>query len=178
MGGLCLPGEGLSLREFTAADEDALHAIVSDPQVTAFTDWGPNQPAETRAFLATAVAQADSPEVRLGYHMAAVTADQRLVGSATLDVKSPQNRRAEVGFVFAPRHWGRGYATEATRLLLAFGFGDLGLHRISADCHPDNPACARVLEKAGMRLEGRLRDHEFVRGAWRDSLVYARLADD
>ena len=178
MGGVCLPGQDLSLREFTASDEDALHAIVSDPKVTAFTDWGPTQPAETRAFLATAVAQADNPEARLGYHLAAFTPDETLVGSATLDIRSVPHRRAEVGFAFAPRYWGRGYATEATRLLLAFGFGHLGLHRVSADCHPDNPACARVLEKAGMRLEGRLRDHDFVRGAWCDSLVYARLASD
>jgi RimJ/RimL family protein N-acetyltransferase len=176
MAGLRLSGRLLALREFEPRDEQALHAIASDPQVTAYTDFGPNRPADTRAFLATAVAQADTPEARLGYHLAATEVPGGdLVGWAALDVESPEHRRGEVGFAFAPRRWGRGYATEAMRLLLAFGFGELDLHRISADCHPDNPGCARVLEKAGMTLEGRLRDHEFVRGAWRDSLLYARL---
>lgn len=179
MAGLCLPGEHLALREFEPGDEEALHAIVSDPEVTRFTDWGPNEPADTRAFLATAVAQAESPEARPAYHLAAMEVESKqLVGSVGLEVKSRPHSRGEIGFVFGRGSWGRGYASETTRLLLGFGFGELALHRISATCHPDNAACGHVLEKAGMTLEGRLRDHMFVRGAWRDSLVYARLADD
>ena len=48
---LTLQGERLTLREFDDADEDHLHAFVSDPEVTRFTTWGPNTPADTRAFL-------------------------------------------------------------------------------------------------------------------------------
>ncbi|WP_368854288.1 GNAT family N-acetyltransferase [Nocardia abscessus] len=49
------------------------------------------------------------------------------------------------------------------------------LRRISATCHPDNHASARVLEKVGSTLEGRMRSHLFVRGARRDSLLYAAV---
>ncbi|MGY2091888.1 GNAT family N-acetyltransferase [Nocardia gipuzkoensis] len=46
---------------------------------------------------------------------------------------------------------------------------------MSATCHPDNHASARVLEKVGSTLEGRMRSHLFVRGVWRDSLLYAAI---
>ncbi|WP_301123132.1 GNAT family N-acetyltransferase [Mycolicibacterium fortuitum] len=69
-------------------------------------------------------------------------------------------------------------AAEAARMLLRFGFAQLQLRRISATCHPDNHASARVLEKAGLVFGGRMRSHLLVRGAWRDSLLYAAITDD
>lgn len=177
MGGICLAGHRLTLREFQHTDEAALHAIVSDPVVTAYMQWGPDEPADTRAFLAKAMAQADAPEVRLGYHLALVEGDDRLAGSVVLDIENATHARATVGFVVAPSRWGLGYATEALGLMLDFGFGQLGLHRVSAHCHPGNHACARVLEKAGLRLEGTLRGYKRVRGEWLDSRLYARVSD-
>src|SRR5262245_25176023 len=175
MGGLCLFGDRLLLREFETTDEQALHAIVGDPAATAYTLWGPNEPADTRAFLATAVAQADTPEARVGYHLAVVDRGENLAGSAVLDIESAAHARAVAGVVVAPEHRGLGYASEALGLMLDFGFGQLGLHRISAHCHPGHRAGARVLEKAGMRLEGTLRGYKRVRGEWLDSLLYARV---
>ena len=58
---------------------------------------------------------------------------------------------------------------------LAFGFGDLGLHRVWAHCVAENAASARVLEKVGLRQEGRLREHEVFKGRWWDTLLYAIL---
>ena len=63
-------------------------------------------------------------------------------------------------------------------LLVDFGFRTLGLHRISAVHHPDNVASGRVLQKIGMRFEGRHRDHMYARGTWRDSMAYAILEDE
>jgi RimJ/RimL family protein N-acetyltransferase len=175
VGGICLIGDRLTLREFEPTDEEALHAIVGDPVVTAYTLWGPNEPADTRAFLARATAQADAPEARLGYHLALLDDDKSLAGSLVLDIENAAHGRAVVGVVVAPWHWGLGYASEALRLMFEFGFGHLGLHRISAHCHPDHRAAARVFEKAGMRLEGTLHGYKRVRGEWLDSLLYARV---
>ncbi|MGY2032470.1 GNAT family N-acetyltransferase [Nocardia gipuzkoensis] len=99
----------------------------------------------------------------------------RLIGSAAIGVTSAQHRRGEFGFVFHRDFWSQGYATEVGMLLLRFGFDRLRLRRISATCHPDNHASARVLEKVGSTLEGRMRSHLFVRGVWRDSLLYAAV---
>lgn len=175
MGGLCLVGDRLTLRELEPTDEEALHAIVGDPVVTAYTLWGPNRPADTRAFLARATAQAGAPEARMGYHLGLVDPDGTLAGSVVLDIENATHGRAVVGVVVAPWNWGRGFATEGLGLVLEFGFGQLGLHRVSAHCHPEHRAGARVLEKAGMRLEGTLHGFKRVRGEWQDSLLYARV---
>lgn len=170
-----LSGERLVLRDFCASDESAVHAFASDPTVTRFTDFGPNDVDDTRRFIAGAVAQRDV-RGRSTYSLAAVLAGSgRLVGSVGIWTTSAQHLRGELGFVFHRDVWSQGYATEATKLLLEFGHRVLHLRRIAATCHPENLASARVLEKAGMQLEGRMRDHLQVRGSWRDSLLYAAV---
>ncbi len=74
--------------------------------------------------------------------------------------------------------WGRGYASEITRLLCGLGFGTLGLHRLAARVDPANTASARVLTKAGFQLEGRIRHDLYLRGTWRDALQYSLLEDE
>ena len=85
---------------------------------------------------------------------------------------------ADIGYELAPDQWGRGYATEAARAIVAFGFTELRLHRISAWCIAENTASAHVLEKIGMWLEGRLRENEYFKDRWWDTLLYAMLETD
>ena len=61
---------------------------------------------------------------------------------------------------------------------MVFGFGELKLHRLWATCLADNTASARVLEKLGMQLEGRLRENEWFKGRWWDTLHYAILEQE
>jgi [ribosomal protein S5]-alanine N-acetyltransferase len=172
--------ERLLLRDFRWSDQEPVHAFASDPEATRFMDWGPNDVHDTRAFLTMAVAQC-SHRQRTEYEFAAVLpgsgpdGGDQVIGSVSIRITNPQHEQGELGYIFHPACWGRGFATESTRALLEFGFGPLRLHRIAATCHPDNRGSARVLEKAGMSLEGRLRDHRLVRGQWRDSLLYAAV---
>ncbi|APU21218.1 GNAT family N-acetyltransferase [Actinoalloteichus sp. GBA129-24] len=176
--GIHLAGPRLVLRDFLDSDVDAVHAFAGDPEVTRFTDWGPNSPEDSRAFVADAVAQARESS-RTEFSLAAVDVTSGvLIGSAAVGITSRTHRQGELGYVVHRDHWGRGLATEATTMLLTFGFHRLGLRRIAATCHPDNIASARVLQKAGLRPEGRLRSNLHVRGAWRDSLLFAALDDD
>ena len=85
---------------------------------------------------------------------------------------------ADIGFELAPDVWGRGYATELAVRLVEHGFDEMGLHRIEAHCIRENVASARVLELAGLRLEGCLREKEWFRGRWWDVLLYGMLEDD
>ena len=78
----------------------------------------------------------------------------------------------------APEHQGRGYATEAVRLLLTYLFSERGKHRIAAYCDPRNAASAALLERLGMRREGHLRESTWAKGEWTDDLVYALLPDE
>jgi RimJ/RimL family protein N-acetyltransferase len=167
--------ERLKLRDFVWADQEAVHAFASDPVACRFMDWGPNDVHDTRAFLTMAVAQTGHRQ-RTEFEFATVRSeDDRLIGSVSIRITNQQHRQGELGYVFHPDFWARGYATEAARALLEFGFDSLGLHRIAATCRPENQGSARVLEKIGMTLEGRLKDHKFIRGEWHDSLLYAAV---
>ena len=68
---------------------------------------------------------------------------------------SRRGRRSRSGYRFVPEAWGRGYATEAAEASLAYGFDVLGLDEIVAVAYPDNAASRRVMEKIGMRYDGR-----------------------
>ena len=165
----------LRLREYTHADFDWLHPVVSNPSVTRYTDWGPNEPDETRAFLEKAARSGSGPDT---FSWAVTLADGTGIGSAGVHVTSREHRRASFGYVLDPRHWGRGYATEVAEAVVTFAHTTLEMYRVEATCDPDNAASARVLEKATLTFEGRLRGHLLVRGSWRDSLLYAALPGD
>ena len=87
------------------------------------------------------------------------------------------SHEAEIGYEIAPDQWGRGYASEAVAVIVRFGIETLRVHRISAWLVADNVASARVLEKNGFQLEGRLRDKEMYKGRYWDVLMYAHLID-
>ena len=89
-----------------------------------------------------------------------------------------QHRRAELGYWCAIDYWGRGYATEAVRAVIEYAFRELALNRVHAECHGDNPASRRVLEKAGMTLEGHLRQHSFRVDRFADKLLFGALRDE
>jgi RimJ/RimL family protein N-acetyltransferase len=97
-----------------------------------------------------------------------------IVGHVTNSI-DPEHRQAEIGFMFDPAHQGRGYATEASRALLAHAFEHYGVHRVYGRLEPRNEASARVLEKLGMRREAHLIENEWVKGEWQSEAVYALL---
>jgi hypothetical protein len=85
------------------------------------------------------------------------------------------NRSANLGYVFAEHAWGQGYATEAGRALLEWGFAVMDLNRVSAQTDTRNEASARVLTKLGFTLEGILRENVIVDGEVSDDATYSLL---
>lgn len=90
-----------------------------------------------------------------------------------------RHRQAELGWVLDPAYTGRGYATEAVRELIRFGFEGLGLHRVVANCFADNTESWHLMERVGMRREAHtVRDSLHRTGGWLDGYTYALLADE
>jgi RimJ/RimL family protein N-acetyltransferase len=81
---------------------------------------------------------------------------------------------ATVGYWLGEKFWGRGIMTEAVTAVTDFCFENFPLRRISAEVFANNPGSARVLEKAGFSLEGRLKNNVLKDGKLLDSLLYAR----
>jgi [ribosomal protein S5]-alanine N-acetyltransferase len=100
-----------------------------------------------------------------------------LAGAVSLII-SREHRRAELGYWIAVAAWNRGYATEASRCVIDFGFENLGLHRIEARHFVRNPASGRVMEKLGMRLEGVHRDSAIKWERFESLAVYAVLESE
>jgi ribosomal-protein-alanine N-acetyltransferase len=184
-----LTGPRVALREFRANDASAVFSYASDPVVSAYVPWHTHADIETtREFLSGVLASARAEE-RTRYELAVTTSGEtghsgaadeeaRLIGAARISVQDARHRRGSIGYVLAPDWWSKGIGTEVALLLLAFGFEQLNLHRIEATAHPDNIGSRRVLEKVGMRYEGRIRDHLVFGDGWRDSLSYAILESD
>jgi ribosomal-protein-alanine N-acetyltransferase len=89
-----------------------------------------------------------------------------------------QHQHAELGYWLGVPHWGKGYATEAAREMLRYGFEDLQLHRIFASHFRHNPASGRILRKLGMRYEGCQREHLRKWDQFVDSELYGMLRRD
>lgn len=165
----------LFLRPFHETDGPAIHAYASDPEVVVHMEWGPNTLEETLFFLQDRL-QKQTPDEKRDFPFAIILkADNQVVGNCHLFVEHPDTREAWIGYVLNRSYWGQGIMTEAAWAVLAFGFGELNLHRIYATCSPKNIGSQRVLEKIGMTREGHLRQHKWMKGQWRDSYLYAIL---
>ena len=164
----------LRLRSFRAEDWRAVRAYSVDPEVLRYVPGEPPSEEETREVIRSWMkGQADCPP----HYDFAVTArpDDSAIGWCCIQVRPSDGRIGELMYVLNRGFWGRGYATEAARGVVGYGFLELKLRRIHAMCRPENTASWHVLEKLGMRLEGLLREHVWIRGQWRDSYLYAIL---
>ncbi|SDM22994.1 GNAT family N-acetyltransferase [Nonomuraea jiangxiensis] len=168
-------GERLGLREIAEADVTALHAIYGDSVATQYMPFQPRSLAEVAGLTRQAM-EAAAAEPRRLYVLAVVDAASRaVIGVARLYISERHPHSAEIGFGLHPDHWGRGIGTDLVRLLLAFGFKDLGLHRIWGARSPANLPAQLAMLTAGMVEEGRIRHHVHTPHGWRDSIVHSAL---
>lgn len=101
-----------------------------------------------------------------------------LIGCVGLREIDPEHRQAELGFWIGRDWWGQGYAREAARAVIRFGFETLELNRICAHHMVRNPASGRVLLALGMQREGVLRQRVRKWGKYEDVALYAILRAD
>jgi RimJ/RimL family protein N-acetyltransferase len=147
---LPLTTERLLLRPATLEDLDAWLAISRDAE-EAWYGAASSTLDDARANLAKHM----SHQERYGYGLWAVELRARgeaigITGLTHLE----DGPEIEVGYRFLRRCWGHGYATEAARAAIAFGFGELGLDRIVAVTRPNNRASRRIMEKCGLSFVG------------------------
>jgi RimJ/RimL family protein N-acetyltransferase len=98
-----------------------------------------------------------------------------LVGNVGLWGARPKDRCATLGIALGREHIGRGYGTDAVRVIVGYGFREIGLHRIQLEVAPFNPAGIRAYEKAGFTEEGRLRESVLHDGRWYDQVLLSIL---
>lgn len=146
--------ERLLLRPLGPEDMAAVIVGASDPEVARHTARIPHPytPDDARRFIEEAVALAAAG--RSVTLVAERRGDGRFLGVVGFDLEGDDPQGFEIGYWFARDAWGQGFATEAVRAVLAHAFDDLHLTRACAHAALENPASARVLEKAGFENRG------------------------
>ena len=166
----------LILREFEDADFSDVHRYASDLRVVEHLSWGPNSETDTRNFITKAIHHRQASPRREFEFAVVLRATGRIIGGCSLCARGqPENATCEIGYCFLHEVWGHGYGAEAVEALVNFGVSETGVHRIFATIDLDNPASTRLVERLGFRREGVMRQDAFVRGVWKDSLIYALL---
>lgn len=168
----------LILRDFIAADWQAVYAYQTNPLYLHYYPWTERTPEDVQAFVERQIRN-QKARPRIKFQVAITLKENgRLIGNCGVRMESPDSFEGDIGYELDPAYWGRGCATEAARAMATFGFETLKLHRIHAHCIADNVASARVLEKVGLRQEGRLRDKEQFKGRYWDVLLYGMLESE
>lgn len=96
-----------------------------------------------------------------------------LVGNIAYKLTDKLGLTCEIGFWIGREYWGQGYASEALRACLQYGFTVLDVARIQCCCAPENIASWKVMEKVGMVYEGTLRKSYYMKGRLFDDKVYS-----
>ena len=164
----------LILRRLQLEDAPDVFAYASDPEVARYTTWSAHRSLEDSLEFVRAQLRAYE-EGQVAPWAMVDRQSGRVIGTAGFVAWAPVHARAEIGYAMGRAYWGRGLMTEAVRAILRFGFEHMGLNRIEGRCMPENPASARVMEKAGMRYEGLLREQMYIKGRFIDLKVYAML---
>ena len=172
---LRIAGRSITLRDFRREDVDAAHAVVGDEKVTRWLSFDTRSRAETSTMIEGAVERAQV-EPRTEFYLAVTLPDDDLIGFARLALNGV--RAGKLGYAIRADQWGKGYATDAARTLISYGFEQLSLHRISAAIGPDNDPSIALVRRLGFQYEGRIRDHVHTNGAWRDSLLFSILTHE
>lgn len=172
-----LPGARILIRPARAEDAARIQLLLDDQEVAKQTLTIPHPYPEGEAVRWIATHAEGWRAGKMLTWAIARRDDDQLIGAISLRVVQA-HRRAEVGYWIARTEWGRGLGTEALQVILAWGFDTLGLHRIEAHHFPENPASGRIMQKAGMRHEGHLREPIVRDGVPRDLELYGMLRSD
>jgi [ribosomal protein S5]-alanine N-acetyltransferase len=164
------------LRSWTAADSGALASIANDRRIWLnMTDTFPHPYLldDAKEFLVKCLDQGDPP-----FNLA-ISVDSELVGGIGGHPGAAEQREnINIGYWLTPDAWGKGIATDATRRYVSYLLDTFRPRRLYATVFGWNPGSARVLEKCGFQLEGRLRQAIVKEGRVTDLLLYGLLRDE
>ena len=171
-----LPAGAVLLRPWRDSDLDPAWAALQDPEIRRWNDAGSASRDDALGMLR------GRQDWSSGRHASWAIADpdtEALLGSVSLFRIDREQQDAEIGYWTTPAARGRGAATASVVAVCRWAFATLPLDRIELRHAVENPASARVAEKAGFTFEGRLRrSYRYGDGVRHDEMLWARLSDD
>lgn len=172
-----LTTERLVLRQVRAEDSPTVFAFKGNPDVTTQYAREPHASLDQTSDWLQRVQESNAQSDDF---MWAVTlkSEERLIGTCLLWNVDLKAQCGELGYELHPDYGRRGMMSEAVAAVVAFGFNELGLHRIEANTFAKNASSTRLLEKLGFTLEGNLRQRVYFRGEYLDQLYYGLLKEE
>ena len=175
-GAAFLSGDRVTLRTIEEEDLDTLNRNVNDPRVRRpLTSAAPSNEAQTQSFFDEVVSDDDSVNLCI-----CIEGEDGpvLVGDVALFKIQDRTRGGEIAITVLPDHWGNGYATEASELLVDYAFYERNLHRVQARVIEPNDASAAIWEKLGFTHEGTVRENQFYEGEYVGTRYYGLLESE
>lgn len=166
--------ERLILRRYKKEDVQDLYEYLSDKEVVTYEPYKPLTFDETKENLEWRISTDEMIAVEL-------KDSHKMIGNVYMGKRDCE--ALEMGYVFNRNYWGYGYAAESCKALIEQAFYN-GIHRIYAECDPNNKSSWKLLEALGFQREAHFRKNvyfwkdEAERPIWKDTYVYAKLNDN
>lgn len=172
-----LTTERMLLRELRQEDAADVFVFRSDPYVQRFNAEPMKAVAEAEEFIEWMLAQYRNQKHLLWG--VALQNEDKVIGLVGFGDWSRHHNRAMLGYDLAQAYWGQGFASEAVKRSIRFGYEEMGLHRIEAETIADNSESVRMLQRLGFQLEGLRRGYSLEDdGVYHDSAMYALLRQE
>lgn len=167
-----LRGERIDLRTVEKDDIEFLKNNINDPKVR--KDLGQHTPynRDKGEEFVENIADEKEDQVRL---LITDSEDEERIGMISLFRVNKNSGNAEIGLWITPEHQEEGFGTEATKLIVEFGFDELRMHRMYARVFDDNPKSINIWEKLNFKKEGIMREASFKDGKYVNILIYGIL---
>jgi len=179
MSRIVLDSDRLIFRLIEESDLKAIHDLHALPESSKFNTIGiPLDIEETRKLVEPWIAANLLKEIERYTFALELKSNNQFIGLFGFNLGKASYKSAEVWYKIHPIFWNKGFATEALKAIINFGFDELNLHRIHAGCAVENLGSIRVIEKAGMTNEGRRRQILPLPTGWSDNFEYAILEND
>ncbi len=167
----------LYFREFNVDDAPDLFEIRSSQEIMKYMDSYVHQNIQDTYELIESVHK--SFKEKKGINWAIIEkSSKQLIGYFGYWRLIPEHCRAEIGYALKTECWGKGYMKETLNKLVHFGFKDLQLHSIEANCNPKNINSIRLLTNFGFKQEANFRENYYYNGQFIDSMIFCLLESD
>ncbi len=172
-----LSTERLILRKMTRRDAKSLFQFWSDHEVTKYMNMSSFKNMEQTLYMIDFLNNLFKNKEGIRWGIVRKE-DNALIGTCGFNTWIKRSSRGEIGYELGREYWGKGYATEALKEVLKFGFEETRLNRAEAFVVPEASRSIRVLEKLGFKKEGTLREYGYWNDRYWNEHIYSLLRKD
>ncbi|MGZ7209868.1 MAG: GNAT family N-acetyltransferase [Methanobacterium sp.] len=169
--------ERLFLRKISLNDAETLFQYWSDPEVTKYLNVNTFSKIEQAYSMIRLLNSLHTKREGIRWAIT-VKKDKSIIGTCGYNNWIKRSSRGEIGYELGRKYWGKGYAREAVKEILKYGFKKMNFNRIEAFTVPEAISSIKLLEELGFKKEGLLKEYGYWNGKYWDENIYSLLKKD